>query len=365
MKWIWGPGSYWFKVAGLSEHWKHSLASQPSCESWAPGSFGCSRTWVSLSVNSYIPWGTFKGFLDGSDGKESTCNAGAWFQSLGREDPLENGMAIHSSILAWWIPWTEEPGGLQSMGLQKVGHGWATNTHTLGELLQFWLQKHVPDPQSPSLPKTPGGAGENAPTKTVLMSSSSSGTHGRGSVSRKISEMAVPVLGVRQEPSESVEGDRSVAYLFLTFFFFCLLPFLFICNWFRHTVVEKRLYQEPLLQNDDFCLSAIGGYRSFLLYEGTFPLIFLLLWMNWVFFQTLCKLQLFFWWLRILAYTPHYFFEFFKKFFFEFLNKLAQFILSVTLTSVRGTLSSTPDVFAFNASHPESWFYSVPLNYYF
>ena len=37
-------------------------------------------------------------------------------QSLGREDPLENGMAAHSSILAWEIPWTEEPGGLQSMG---------------------------------------------------------------------------------------------------------------------------------------------------------------------------------------------------------------------------------------------------------
>ena len=43
-------------------------------------------------------------------------------QSLGPEDPLEKGMAIHSSILAWRIPWTEEPGGLQSMGSQKVGH---------------------------------------------------------------------------------------------------------------------------------------------------------------------------------------------------------------------------------------------------
>ena len=40
-------------------------------------------------------------------------------QSLGREDPLEEGMATHSSILAWRIPWTEEPGGLQSMGLQS------------------------------------------------------------------------------------------------------------------------------------------------------------------------------------------------------------------------------------------------------
>ena len=43
-------------------------------------------------------------------------------QSLGREDPLEKGMATHSSILAWRIPWTEEPGKLQSMGLQRVGH---------------------------------------------------------------------------------------------------------------------------------------------------------------------------------------------------------------------------------------------------
>ena len=44
-----------------------------------------------------------------------------WVLSLGREDPLEKEMATHSSILAWRIPWTEEPGGLQSMGLQSVG----------------------------------------------------------------------------------------------------------------------------------------------------------------------------------------------------------------------------------------------------
>ena len=45
-----------------------------------------------------------------------------WVQSLGREDPLEKEMATHSSILAWRIPWTEEPRGLQSMGSQRVGH---------------------------------------------------------------------------------------------------------------------------------------------------------------------------------------------------------------------------------------------------
>ena len=50
--------------------------------------------------------------------KESVCNVG----DLGREDPLEEEMATHSSILAWSIPWTEEPGGLQSMGWQRVAH---------------------------------------------------------------------------------------------------------------------------------------------------------------------------------------------------------------------------------------------------
>ena len=50
-----------------------------------------------------------------------------WVQSLGQEDPLEKEMATHSSILAWRIPWKEEPGGLQSTGLQRVGHDWATS----------------------------------------------------------------------------------------------------------------------------------------------------------------------------------------------------------------------------------------------
>ena len=49
-----------------------------------------------------------------------------WIRSLGWEDPLEEGMATHSSILAWKIPWTEEPGGLQSTGSQKPAeNGWA------------------------------------------------------------------------------------------------------------------------------------------------------------------------------------------------------------------------------------------------
>ena len=60
-----------------------------------------------------------------------------WF--LGWGHPLEKGRATHSSILAWRIPWTEEHGGLQSMGLQRVGHDWVTNTFTFQpELLLTW-----------------------------------------------------------------------------------------------------------------------------------------------------------------------------------------------------------------------------------
>ena len=49
-------------------------------------------------------------------------------RSLGREDPLEEGMAIHSGTVAWRIPGTEEPGRLQSMGSQRVRHDWVANT---------------------------------------------------------------------------------------------------------------------------------------------------------------------------------------------------------------------------------------------
>ena len=70
-------------------------------------------------------------FPGSSDGKESAYKAGDLGSipgSLNQEDSLERGMAIHSLILAWRIPWTEEPGALQSMVLQRVRHDWATNT---------------------------------------------------------------------------------------------------------------------------------------------------------------------------------------------------------------------------------------------
>ena len=59
-----------------------------------------------------------------------------WVPSLGWGDPLEEGTATHSSILAWRIPWTEEPGGLQSMGLQRVGYDWVTK-HSTATLYMF------------------------------------------------------------------------------------------------------------------------------------------------------------------------------------------------------------------------------------
>ena len=75
------------------------------------------KEYVILSIG--LPW-----WWLGS--KESVCNAGnvqkMRVQALGLEDPLEKEMATHCSILAWKIPWTEEPVGLQSMGSQRVGH---------------------------------------------------------------------------------------------------------------------------------------------------------------------------------------------------------------------------------------------------
>ena len=56
-----------------------------------------------------------------------------WVYSLGGKQPLEEGMASHSSILAWRIPWTEEAGGLQSMGLQRVRHDLATSLTSLNQ----------------------------------------------------------------------------------------------------------------------------------------------------------------------------------------------------------------------------------------
>ena len=64
-------------------------------------------------------------------------------QSLGQEDLLEKEMATHSSILAWKIPWTEEPGRLQSMGSQRVRHDWATSLHLILLFRFFFFLSHI------------------------------------------------------------------------------------------------------------------------------------------------------------------------------------------------------------------------------
>ena len=64
----------------------------------------------------------FKGFAGASGVKNLPAMQKMWVRFLDLEDLLEEGMATHSSIPTWRIPWTEEPGGLQSVGLQRVGH---------------------------------------------------------------------------------------------------------------------------------------------------------------------------------------------------------------------------------------------------
>ena len=65
--------------------------------------------------------------------KRLTAIRETWIHSLGRKDPLEKEMAAHSSTLAWNIPWMEEPGGLQSLGSQRVGHDSAISLSLYGQ----------------------------------------------------------------------------------------------------------------------------------------------------------------------------------------------------------------------------------------
>ena len=94
--------------------------------------FGDCNTYFSLiayvSGLSNRPYLISMGFPGGPNSKESACNTGDPCSILDWGDPLEKGMTTHSSILAQRIPWTREPGGLQSTGSQRVRHNWVTNT---------------------------------------------------------------------------------------------------------------------------------------------------------------------------------------------------------------------------------------------
>ena len=83
-----------------------------------------------------LPWV----FLVAQTVKNPPAMQETWVWSLGQEDPLEKGMATLSSILAWRIPWIEEPGRLQATGLQRVGHYWMANTFTF---IYFYIYRKL------------------------------------------------------------------------------------------------------------------------------------------------------------------------------------------------------------------------------
>ena len=74
-----------------------------------------------------------------------------WVWALDQKDPLEKEMAIHSSILAWKIPWIEEPGEIQSIGFQRVGHNWAQHTTQVNALFESLRKQEETFPASGSL----------------------------------------------------------------------------------------------------------------------------------------------------------------------------------------------------------------------
>ena len=93
--------------------------------------------WILMQITATL----HKGFPGGSKSKEFACNAGYASSILGLEDPLENEMVVHSSILAWRIPCTEETGGMVH-GSQRVGHNWINNTFTYFTHFIFYLIAH-------------------------------------------------------------------------------------------------------------------------------------------------------------------------------------------------------------------------------
>ena len=106
-KWVWTRSGRWWRTGkpGMLQ----SMGSQRVGHDWATEQQQCEVV----------------AFPDGSAVKNPPAMQETWIWFLGQEDPLEEGMAIHSSILAWRIPWTEEPDWLQSIESQRVGHDWS------------------------------------------------------------------------------------------------------------------------------------------------------------------------------------------------------------------------------------------------
>ena len=109
--------------------WPSLVESKAAWRLWGNRWQSSEQHWQSLQARNFPVAHTVKNLLAMQETR---------VQSLGREDPLKKGMTTHSSILTWEIPWREEPGGLQAMGSQRVGHDWATK-HSLWVLIQWRL----------------------------------------------------------------------------------------------------------------------------------------------------------------------------------------------------------------------------------
>ena len=125
---VWSLGREVPLEKGMATHssilvWRIPRTEEPGRLQYSMGSQRVRHDWVtSLSFLSFYK---NRGLLGGSVVKNPPATQETQVPSLGWEDPLEEEMATHSRILAWEIPWTEEPGGLQSMGSQRVGHNWS------------------------------------------------------------------------------------------------------------------------------------------------------------------------------------------------------------------------------------------------
>ena len=114
----------------------HELAF-PYIAGWP---FSSSKTWIRTGN---LVWSKLCTPLVAQTVKRLSTIRETWVRSLGRDDSLEKEMATHSSNIAWKIPWTEDPGRLQSMGPQRVGHDWVTLlllnlTDFTSVLLPYW-----------------------------------------------------------------------------------------------------------------------------------------------------------------------------------------------------------------------------------
>ena len=97
-----------------------SVGKEPACNAGDPGSIAGSGRSAGEGIGYPLQYSWTSSVAQMV--KNLPAMQKTWVRSLGWEDPLEEGKATHSSILAWRIPWTEEPGGLQPIGLHRVGH---------------------------------------------------------------------------------------------------------------------------------------------------------------------------------------------------------------------------------------------------